>query len=367
MMRTALLMALVLLAVPSVAAAQSADPRSAIIARAQAAIVEVRIAPEPPPPLAKRVMRLSEGECAERNGTWLGDRRCEVADFPLPWQPRPPERSAAGQMGSGFVVDAPRGLILTANHIIGTGREPKVKLADGRLLSATLAGRDEPTGLALLRIEAQGLTALPLATRPPVAGEASLLVGRLLPFDSIIATSGMVGGRIPAEGDGANLGWLADNWMIDNLLPGGGLGGGPVLNSAGEVIGLATAIYGRDGYGQGAATIMIALDGARPLIELLVTKGAVERSQIGVAQDCRDGICRIDAAFLGGPAQRAGLQAEDQIRSIDGQPFTTANAISRYIASRPVGSVLRFEIARADAPVMIDVTTISSLTDLTPN
>ena len=356
MMRAALLLALALTAAPL--AAQTPDPRSAIISRAQAAVVEIRIAPAPRPAPPKRILRLTEGDCADNGGIWLGDRRCEVVDAPFPLPPAP--RADAGQMGSGFVVDAARGLILTADHIIGTGREPKVKFADGRLLPATLAGRDEATGLALLRVEAQGLAALPLATRAPVAGEASMLIGRLLPLDTTIATSGMIGGRIPAEGDAGNLAWLSDNWMIDNLLPGGGVGGGPVLNAGGEVLGVATAIWGRDGYGQGSATIMIALDTARPVIEALASKGTVERSQIGTSLDCVNEACRVGVIFPGSPAAASGLQVGDAIRAIDGRPFTTVNAITRYIAARPIGSTVGMDIERGGVAQRLNMITAST-------
>lgn len=358
MMRCARLVALTLLAAPAVAHAQTPDPRSAIIARAQAAVVEIRIAPAPRPAPPKRILRLSEGDCAENGGTWLGDRRCEVADAPFPLPPTP--RADAGQMGSGFVVDAARGLILTADHIIGAGREPKVKFADGRLLSAKLAGRDPAMGLALLRVEAQGLTALPLAARPPEAGEASVLIGRLLPLDTTVATSGMVGGRIPAEGEAGNLAWLADNWMIDNLLPGGGMGGGPVLNAQGEVMGIATAIWGRDGYGQGAATIMIALDAARPAIAALADNGMVERSHIGISLDCVNEDCRIDVIFPDSPAAASGLQVGDAIKAIDGRPFATVNAITRYIAARPVGSTIGMDIERGGVAQRLNIVTAST-------
>ena len=352
-----------LLTLSAVAAyAQSADSRTALIARAQAAVVEVRVEPAPRPAPAKRILRLSEGQCTENGGTWLGDRRCEVADAPFPFPPVP--RADTGQMGSGFVVDAGRGLILTANHIVPSARAPTVKLADGRELAASIAGRDEATGLALLRVEAGGLTALPLATRAPVAGEASLLVGRLLPYDSTVATSGVVGGMLPPDDQANNLPWLADIWLIDNLLPGGGLGGGPVLGSSGEVMGIATAIFGREGYGQGAATIMVALNDMQPVIEALAATGSVGRSHIGISLDCDKGACQVAVVFPGGSAEAAGLRVGDRIVSIDGQSFTKASQITRYIAARPVGGTIAMAIERGDAAQLVNVVT-GSIGDLT--
>jgi S1-C subfamily serine protease len=360
MLRAVLVAAVVALHTAAPAHAQTTDARTALIARAQAAVVEIRIEPEPQPAPPKRVIRLSEGDCTETGGTWLGDRRCEVSDPPFPFAPRP--RNETGQMGSGFVIDAQRGLILTAEHIIGAGRDPKVKLADGRLIPATLAGRDPATGVALLRVEATGLTALPLATRVPVAGEASLLVGRMLPFDTTIATSGMVGGHMPADGNdsGATMPWLAELWITDNLLPGGGLGGGPMLASNGEVLGFATAIYGRDGYGQGAATIMVALHGMGPVIEALAMKGSVERSQIGISIDCADVACTVAVVFPGSAAETGGLRVGDRILAIDGRPFATTNAVTAYIASRPVGTTLALAIERDSAAQTLSVVTTSS-------
>lgn len=350
-------LAVALLAWPAAmsAYAQAPETRTALVARAQAAVVEIRVEPAPRPAPPKRVLRLSEGQCADSGGTWLGDRRCEVADtlFPLP----PTPRRDTGQMGSGFVVDAARGLILTANHIVPSERAPTVRLADGRELAATIAGRDEATGIAVLRVEAGGMTALPLATRPPVVGEASLLVGRLLPYDSTVATSGMVGGMLSLDDQGNNLPWLSDIWLIDNLLPGGGLGGGPVLGSGGEVIGIATAIFGREGYGQSAATIMVALNGMQPVIEALAATGSVARSHIGISLDCDKGACQVAVIIPDGSAEAAGLRVGDRIVSIDGRSFTKAGQITRYIAGRPVGSAIALAIERGGVAQLVNVVT----------
>jgi serine protease Do len=341
------------------AAAQTSDPRTAVIARATTAVVEIRVEPKPQTAPPKRVIRLSEGDCTETGGTWLGNRRCEVADAPFPFPPVP--RTDSGQMGSGFFFDAARGLILTADHILGEGRPVTVKLADGRELPAAIAGRDPATGLAVLRVEAADLRSdLPIAPRSPVPGDASLLVGRLLPYDSTIATSGMVGGKLPRDEPTDTLPWLADIWLIDNLLPGGGLGGGPVLNSSGEVMGLATAIFGRDGYGQSAATIMVALHGERPVIEALASKGVVERSQIGTSLDCAKNICTVTVIFPGSNAEAGGLRVGDRVVSIDGRPFTAIGQITRYIAARPIGATLQVAIERDGAAQTLGIVTASS-------
>ncbi len=340
-------------------AAQTTDPRTALITRATTAIVQISVEPAPRPAPPKRVVRLNEAACADNGGIWLGDRRCEVADAPFPFPPVP--RADSGQMGSGFIFDAARGLVLTADHILGEGRPVTVQLADGRKLPATIAGRDAATGLAVLQVGARDLLfQLPIATRSPVPGDASLLVGRLLPYDSTVATSGMVGGSLPRDDERDNMPWLADIWLIDNLLPGGGLGGGPVLNSSGEVMGVVTAIFGRDGYGQGAATIMVGLAGERPVIEALATRGRVERSQIGVVVDCPDGACVVTMLLPNSAAQAGGLQIGDRIARIDGRQFTTVGQITRYIAWRPVGSTITLTIERNGAAQALNIVTGST-------
>jgi serine protease Do len=148
--------------------------------------------------------------------------------------------------------------------------------------------------------------------------------------------------------------------VVDNLVPGGGLGGGPLINSNGEVIGLLTAILGRDGYGQNAAAIMAALHNARPVIEALATKGSVDRSQIGVSLNCANRVCEIFVVFPASNAAAAGLAKGDVIKHIDGRAFVSANAIMAYIGSRPIGATLQVAIERDGAPLSLPVVTAST-------
>jgi S1-C subfamily serine protease len=237
------------LSICSPAVAQAADPasedaaRSATIERVKRSIVHIKSVLPPVDPL---------GIAAPRRGR--GDRKTAEA------LQRFHDKFAPGvrrQEGNGFVIDAARGLILTAAQVVSEVGELTLVLPDGSERPARRVAVDQDRGIALLRSEGLALPELRLATRPARTGETTLVVGWMIPLRTILATEGMVTGLAPAgtfKSDQAPK--LADYVVIDNSLPNGGFGGSPVVDRSGEVLGLVSAIYGR-GYGHDALTMII--------------------------------------------------------------------------------------------------------------
>ena len=268
-----------------------------------------------------------------------------------------PVKRPIHEEGTAFVYDSARGLLLTAAHIVDEASVVTIFLADGSTRAAALVGADRDIGIAVLRVEGGLPPMLPLATRTPKIGETMTIVGRLLPFDSIGATQGMVIGE--ARGDsrgGEAILALVDYIMLDNLLPLGGMGGGPVVDLRGEVIGIVSAIWGR-GYGQEAATMAVPLAGLRSQIEEIARTGKVVRSHIGLNLMCDDSICRIGYLVPGGPADSAGLKPDDILVSVDGIKTASANQLRRQIAQLPPGSDISALVRRGDAQLNLKVRT----------
>lgn len=205
-----------------------------------------------------------------------GDRKIEEALRRLP------EKFPIGQRrqeGSGFVIDAGRGLILTAAHIVAGDEPLTLVLPDGSERPAERVGVDPDGGIAVLRSEGLGLPELPLATRQARTGEATLVVGWMIPLRTILATEGMVTGAVPAGTITSSQAPPSVAYVVlDNLLPNGGFGGSPVVDRSGEVLGLISALYGRD-YGRDALTLVIPAADLRPRLERLISGAAVPPSR----------------------------------------------------------------------------------------
>ena len=293
-------------------------------------------------------MGSAEREKLKRKNPMLFDR------LTMPMKARP-----IHEEGTGFVYDSARGLIVTAAHIVDSGGAITVFLPDGTEKPVELVGADRNIGLAILKLPGNTLPALALAPRKPKIGETVLIVGRLLPFDSVGASQGMVVGEARgADEIAGDRPVLVDYLMLDNLLPNGGMGGGPVVSMRGDVIGIVSAVWGRNGYGQDAATLAIPLLDLRPQIDELIRAGKIVRSEMGIWLDCDAGDCRIAGMKPGGPAQVAGLKEGDTLISVNGVPVKGSNALQRMIAPMPVGSDVTVIVRRGEQPITAKIQTV---------
>ncbi len=263
--------------------------------------------------------------------------------------------------GSGFVID-PSGLVVTANHVVGNAARVVVSLQNGEEYQARVAGTDELTDLALLRVEARSpLPAVPWgssgATR---VGQWVLAAGNPFGLGGTVTT-----GIVSARGRDIGAGPFDDFLQTDAPINPGN-SGGPLFNTAGEVIGINTAIYSPSGASAGIG-FAVPSDLARPVIEQLRSSGRVDRGWLGVAvQDLpTDETSRrgsqanrgvlIAGVERGSPAARAGLRQGDQVTAINGERVETSRALVRNIAAIPPGQTVRLSVLRDGRPQEIPV------------
>ena len=255
----------------------------------------------------------------------------------LPDGPRFP-RQVRGA-GSGFIIDA-EGYIATNQHVIAGAEEIVVTLQSGEQLDAAVIGQDGRTDLALIKVDAPPeLIALEFGDSDRArVGEWVLAIGN--PFGlGGTATAGI----ISARGRDIRSGPYDDYLQIDAPINSGN-SGGPVFNTAGEVIGVNTAIYSPNGGSIGIG-FAIPANQAKAILDELRANGVVERGWLGVSIRSVDrelaeslGLdeargARIARVEPGSPADRAGLVNGDVITEFDGEVVDSARTLSRLVGA----------------------------------
>jgi serine protease Do len=273
--------------------------------------------------------------------------------------------------GTGFAYDSVKGLFVTAAHIVDKDSKITVFLSDGTEKSAELVGLDHDIGIAVIRVKDTNLPSVVLAQRKPKIGETLIIVGRLLPFDSIGASQGMMIGEAKGNLNESSeydrqIGGpvLVDYIMLDNLLPMGGMGGGPVVNMRGEAVGIVSAIWGKNGYGQSTATMAVPIADLRPQIEEIILKGRIFRSKIGIDIFCKDSSCRVSDVKPNGSAEKAGMRESDKLISLNGTAITGFNSLRRQIAALPIGSEASIVLKRNEDQLTLKVQTEGVSSDI---
>ena len=240
--------------------------------------------------------------------------------------------------GSGVIVDAEQGYILTNHHVVEDADEITVTLADDRGFDAEVVGSDPGSDIAVLRVEADNLAEMPLGDSDRVrVGDYVLAIGNPFGLDHTV-TSGIVSGL---GRRGINPEGYEDFIQTDaSINPGNS--GGALVNLNGELIGVNSAILSGSGGNIGIG-FAIPVNMARSIMDQIVAYGAVRRGLLGVniaqltpeiAEDYElDGTsgALVTAVSTGSAAERAGLQINDVIVSVNGQniadPVALRNAI----------------------------------------
>ncbi len=281
--------------------------------------------------------------------------------FRLPDQPMRRQIQAAG---SGVIVDAAKGYILTNNHVVAVGQEQviEVTLKDKRHFKATLVGRDPETDIAVLKIDADNLTALEFGDSDKIrVGDYALAIGNPFGLGQTV-TSGIISalGRT-----GLGIEGYEDFIQTDaSINPGNS--GGALVDLRGQLIGINTAILGPAGGNVGIGFAVPANIAKRIMVDL-VKNGDVKRGQIGVrAQDLTPdiasslGIERSEGALIAQVAQdsaaaNAGVQPGDLIVGIDGEPVHNVADLHRRLDFAHVGDILNLSLLRDGMPVAAKV------------
>lgn len=267
--------------------------------------------------------------------------------------PEAPQARESASVGSGVVVDAKEGFVVTNAHVIDKATEITVTLKDRRVFTADVVGRDPATDIALLKIDADGLHALPVGnSRDLRVGDYVLAVGNPFGLGQTV-TSGIVSalGR-----SGLNVEGYEDFIQTDAPINPGN-SGGALINLKGELIGINTAIIGPSGgnvgIGFAVPTHMVA-----GIMDQLVAYGEVERGRIGVAiQDITPTLADnldIDVAHgalvnrveKDSPADKAGLKAGDVVLALNGQDVEGSSALRNRVGMVKPGETVKLDVLR---------------------
>lgn len=261
-------------------------------------------------------------------------------------------------VGTGFIIDE-EGRIITNNHVITTdGDQPAeritITLTDGRQFRARIVGRDAPTDLAVLQIDADNLIPVELGSSDALqVGDDVLAIGNALDLPGgPTVTKGVVSAKgrlIQATGI-----TIPDAIQTDaSINPGNS--GGPLVNRHGEVVGITTAVIRGQAEGIG---LVISMDSARPIVEELIASGRVDRGFLGVSiveispslaesfdlsVDHGVGVREVES---GGPADEAGLQPGDIIVELAGKELSNSGDLLQALTTYRAGDTVTVEFFR---------------------
>ncbi|MFH1081925.1 MAG: DegQ family serine endoprotease [Pseudomonadota bacterium] len=263
-------------------------------------------------------------------------------------------------LGSGFVIDED-GFILTNNHVVEQADEITVKLADGRSFNAKVIGRDPKTDLALIRIETdQPLKPLLMGDSDKLeVGDWVVAMGNPFGLDNTV-TAGIVSAKYRHIGAGPYENFIQTDASINP-----GNSGGPLLNTAGEVIGINTAIFSRTGGSIGIG-FAIPINMAKQILGQL-KKGKVVRGWLGVmiqkiTPDLKSKLNLKDVkgalvadVTSGGPAEKAEIKRGDVIVSFDGKKIDEMKDLPYMVASTPIGKIVPVVVIRKGREQAFDV------------
>jgi serine protease Do len=283
-------------------------------------------------------------------GNPFGNEGHPFEDFFAPFFENGPRREFKQRsLGSGIIIDK-KGFIVTNNHVIEGADEISVSLSNNKEFDAEVIGRDRNTDLALIKIkDAKKLTPLTMGNSDKInVGSWVIAIGSPFGLEQTVTA-----GIVSAKGRVIDAGPYNDFIQTDaSINPGNS--GGPLLNLAGEVVGINTAII-PSGQGIGFA---IPINMAKGIVAQLKEGGEVSRGWLGVGiQDLTEELADyygikgqngvlVTQVFQGDPADKAGILPNDIITAVNGKKVKTGRELSKIVANTPVGEKAKIDYIR---------------------
>ncbi len=269
-----------------------------------------------------------------------------------------PGSSSATATGSGFVVDG-RGHIVTAAHVVDGAATIKVAFADGTTRTATLAGQDDATDVAVLKVDPSGLTLHPLKLGGSAAlsvGDTVAAIGSPFGYEESLST-GVVSG-LDRTIEAPNGFTVAHAIQTDAALNPGN-SGGPILDSAGRVIGIADQIATSGSSEQSSGVgFAVPIDLIAGELTKLEAGQTVSHAYLGVSTTESTAVsgALVGSVTAGSPAGEAGVQTGDVVTAIDGKPITGSGDLVAAIAAKDPGDAAKLTVRRGSGTHTLIVT-----------
>ncbi|EEO26949.1 DegQ family serine endoprotease [Oxalobacter paraformigenes] len=275
-----------------------------------------------------------------------------------PAQSRQKEQIRRG-LGSGFII-SPDGYVLTNHHVIDNADDVFVRLTDNREFKAKVVGSDKRTDVALLKIDGKALPYLKTGKSVDIkAGQWVLAIGSPFALENTV-TAGIISAKARDTGDYLPL-------IQTDVAVNPGNSGGPLINMAGEAVGINSQIYSRSG-GYMGISFAIPIDEALRVSEQLKKSGKVTRGQLGIqvgevsgetakALNLPDkqGVLVVHVES-GSPAEKAGLEAGDIILKFNEQSIEKISELPRLVGDTPPGKTVRLSVWRKGKTLSLPVT-----------
>ncbi|MBX3690683.1 Do family serine endopeptidase [Dokdonella sp.] len=275
--------------------------------------------------------------------------------------PNVPRERVQQSLGSGVIVDAAKGYVLTNNHVVQGADDIDVTLHDERTLKAKVIGSDPDTDLTVLQIPAERLEAVPMAaSRNLRVGDFVVAIGNPFGLGQTV-TSGIVSAL---ERTGVGRGYQSFIQTDASINPGNS--GGALVNLRGELVGINSMIFSPSGGNVGIG-FAIPSDLAAEVMRQLVAFGEVKRGALGIdTQDITPELLRMLALDTargavvtrvrnGSPAAEAGLRPGDVVTSVNGKTIASRQDLHNIEGLSPIGSVLTLGVRRDGQPLTMAV------------
>ncbi|HBN5339907.1 TPA: serine endoprotease DegP [Enterobacter cloacae] len=266
-------------------------------------------------------------------------------------------------LGSGVIIDAAKGYVVTNNHVVDNANSIKVQLSDGRKFDAKVVGKDPRSDIALIQIQdPKNLTAIKIADSDSLrVGDYTVAIGNPFGLGETV-TSGIVSALGRSGLNAENY----ENFIQTDAAINRGNSGGALVNLNGELIGINTAILAPDGGNIGIG-FAIPSNMVKNLTAQMVQYGQVKRGELGImGTELNSELAKamkVDAqrgAFVSqvmpnSSAAKAGIKAGDVITSLNGKPISSFAALRAEVGSMPIGSKVTLGLLRDGKAVNVSL------------